>query len=266
MFLCGAAVMTVLLVLAVLRLPPVGARPDEPTTNPPRDEIHRSAETTHRRTSPPLPHHGYGDTLTRLALARRHVTNATTAVIFDFRGIDTLGEEFVLFTATAGVVLLLRRGEKSRRKSHVAGPVGADVRLGAYGAIPLTLVFGIYLALNGHLGMGGGFQGGVVLFDCWMIYYVVAGSEAYHRAARDDVADLLEGAAAAGFALVGLSAVATGAAFLTNVLPFGRLGDLLSGGTIPVIDSLVAIEVAAALIVIFTQFVQQLERPQRSER
>ena len=35
--------------------------------------------------------------------------NGVTAVVFDYRGFDTLGEATVLFTAVAGVVLVFRR-------------------------------------------------------------------------------------------------------------------------------------------------------------
>lgn len=35
--------------------------------------------------------------------------NAVTSVVFDYRGFDTLGEATVLFTAVAGVLLVLRR-------------------------------------------------------------------------------------------------------------------------------------------------------------
>lgn len=35
--------------------------------------------------------------------------NAVTAIVFDYRGYDTLGEATVLFTAVTGVALVLRR-------------------------------------------------------------------------------------------------------------------------------------------------------------
>ncbi len=38
--------------------------------------------------------------------------NGVTAVVFDYRGFDTLGEATVLFTAVAGVVLVFRRVKK----------------------------------------------------------------------------------------------------------------------------------------------------------
>ncbi len=37
------------------------------------------------------------------------VTNVVTAVVFDYRGFDTLGEATVLFTAVMAVALILRR-------------------------------------------------------------------------------------------------------------------------------------------------------------
>jgi multisubunit Na+/H+ antiporter MnhB subunit len=38
--------------------------------------------------------------------------NGVTAVVFDYRGFDTLGEATVLFTAVSGVVLIFRRLKK----------------------------------------------------------------------------------------------------------------------------------------------------------
>lgn len=38
--------------------------------------------------------------------------NAVTAVVFDYRGYDTLGEATVLFVAVTGVALILRRLEQ----------------------------------------------------------------------------------------------------------------------------------------------------------
>lgn len=38
--------------------------------------------------------------------------NGVTAVVFDYRGFDTLGEATVLFAAVTGVIVLFRRLEK----------------------------------------------------------------------------------------------------------------------------------------------------------
>ena len=50
----------------------------------------------------------YGYVLNRIGVPERHTTNVVGATVFDYRGFDTLGEEFILFIAVLGTVLLLR--------------------------------------------------------------------------------------------------------------------------------------------------------------
>src|SRR5437588_12545887 len=54
--------------------------------------------------------------INQLVVAQRHATDAVTAVNFDYRALDTLGEEFILFTSVVGLAVLLReqRGEHER--------------------------------------------------------------------------------------------------------------------------------------------------------
>ena len=51
----------------------------------------------------------YGYVLNQVAVAERHATDVVSAINFDYRGFDTLGEEFILFASIAGAALLLRR-------------------------------------------------------------------------------------------------------------------------------------------------------------
>src|SRR5579884_4128726 len=51
----------------------------------------------------------YGDVLNRVAVEERHATDVVTAVNFDYRGFDTLGEEAILFVSVAGATVLLRK-------------------------------------------------------------------------------------------------------------------------------------------------------------
>lgn len=44
--------------------------------------------------------------------------NSVTATVFDFRGYDTLGESFVLFTAICGTTVVLRKSSKKGDESH----------------------------------------------------------------------------------------------------------------------------------------------------
>ncbi len=43
--------------------------------------------------------------------------NVVAAVLFDYRGLDTLGEATVLFTAVAGVLLLFRSLKKKEKNT-----------------------------------------------------------------------------------------------------------------------------------------------------
>ncbi|RLJ06685.1 MAG: hypothetical protein DRP13_03520 [Candidatus Aenigmatarchaeota archaeon] len=42
--------------------------------------------------------------------------NIVNSIVWDFRGYDTLGEETVLFTATIGVILIIRRKLNGRNR------------------------------------------------------------------------------------------------------------------------------------------------------
>src|SRR5438309_2937675 len=83
-----------------------------------------------------LPHFGdyrgpYGYVLNRVVVPERHTTNVVSATTFDVRGFDTMGEEFILFAAVMGVVLLLR---------GTAGRAGADEAAEWVGSDALRLV------------------------------------------------------------------------------------------------------------------------------
>src|SRR5581483_3268326 len=72
----------------------------------------------------------YGHLLNRVAVPQRHTTNVVSSVVFDYRGIDTMGEELILFAAVSGVVMLLRgsrAGEAEEEdKAHAVDRVTSD--------------------------------------------------------------------------------------------------------------------------------------------
>src|SRR5690348_17213287 len=61
----------------------------------------------------------YGRSVDALGPPLRQISNMVSAVNFDFRGLDTLGEEFMLLCAVTGAVTLLRglRGEDRGAKA-----------------------------------------------------------------------------------------------------------------------------------------------------
>lgn len=210
----------------------------------------------------------YGDILNATAPRVRQVANVVSAVNYDYRGLDTLGEEFILFTAVAGVALILRERHdetdlpEDRQRDRAIGrfvPAQTEaVRAAGFLFFGLTVLFALYVILHGHLTPGGGFQGGSILASAWALAYLAGSYHLYHKVSPQTVSEGFDSLAAGAYALIGLATLATGAAFLQNVLPYGQLRNLLSAGTIDVINCAVGIEVAAAFVVVFGEFLKQL--------
>ena len=57
--------------------------------------------------NPPSPMDDY---IIRNAQNETGANNAVTSIVFDYRGYDTLGEATILFTAIAGIMIVLRKG------------------------------------------------------------------------------------------------------------------------------------------------------------
>ena len=206
----------------------------------------------------------YGDVLNAVAVPERHITDVVTAVNFDYRGFDTLGEEFILFAAVVGVAIILRaqRDEEEREPHEFAfgrsAPRTSDAVRGlAIGLIGPTVVTGLYIVAHGHLTPGGGFQGGVVLATALLLVYLAGEYSFLRRAAPISVIEVSEAVGAGAFALIGFAGVIGGVAYLENVLPLGEIGALNSAGTVPLINLSVGLEVAAGFVLIIVEFLEQ---------
>ena len=206
----------------------------------------------------------YGDVLNQVAVAERKATNVVASVTFDYRGVDTLGEEFILFAAVIGVAILLRarRDEREEPPDEDAADRRAPGTSNAVRVLGLALVgpvvlFGVYVVTHGHLSPGGGFQGGVVLATGALLVFLSGEYVTLRRVSPEVLLDSAESVGAAGYVLVGLLGVAAGATFLANVLPLGQPGALLSGGTIPLINLAVGLEVAGGFILLLSEFLEQ---------
>ena len=206
----------------------------------------------------------YGDVLNQVAVAERKAANVVAAVTFDYRGIDTMGEEFILFAAVLGVAILLRaqRDETEQPPDEDAADRHAPGTSNAVRVVGLALVgpvvlFGVYVVTHGHLSPGGGFQGGVVLATAALLVYLSGEYVTLRRVSPEVVGDLAESTGAAGYVAVGLLGVAAGVTFLANVLPLGQPGAWLSAGTIPVLNLAVGLEVAGGFVLLLSEFLEQ---------
>lgn len=217
----------------------------------------------------PLP---YGELINRLAPMQRHVTNMVTAVNFDYRGFDTLGEEMMLFAAVTGTAVLLRgaRGEKTTAlPATVPGrtipPRSDAVVLGGRLFGPVIMVFGLYVVLHAQLTPGGGFQGGAIVASGLLLLYLGEGYGPWRGLMRTGMLDALEGGGATLYAVAGLVPMVTGAAYLQNVVALGQIRALLSGGLILILNWGVAIAVAGAFGILFVDFLEETRAEEQAE-
>lgn len=181
-----------------------------------------------------------GQAINSMAANQVGSANLVTSVVLAYRGLDTLVELSILFTAATGAGMLLQRRKPARKTDPDGGFV---LRAGADLFFPLLLVVGIYIILHGHLTPGGGFQGGVILACA---FFVPVLARPGHQLDQHWIS-LLEGLAGASFILIGLLAMLDDEAFLTPLLGKGQLGSLFSAGSLPVLYTAVGLKVGAEL-------------------
>ena len=181
-----------------------------------------------------------GQEILRAAPAETGAANIVTAVVLGYRGIDTLGEIAILFTAaTAAGLVLGRRRENARRDPDGSFILSTSADL----LFPLLLLVGFYIILHGHLTPGGGFQGGVILAVAFFIPLLARPGTAVNHGGIS----LIEGLSGAAFIIIGLLSLYQGDAFLQPMLDKGQLGALLSAGTLPLLYLAVGLKVGAEL-------------------
>ncbi|MEU6763309.1 MnhB domain-containing protein [Streptomyces sp. NPDC046853] len=200
--------------------------------------------------------HPYGDRATDAALARR-TSNVVASINFDLRAFDTLGEESILFAAVLGTVVLLRQTRDEDRVPPRSAAVDPGVRRYALIALPITLVVGLYVVAHGQLSPGGGFQGGVIVATAVHLLYVGVDYRALERIRPVSLYAVGDAIGEAAYLLVGVAGLIGGTAFLANLLPYGTFNTLASGGTVPLLNLAVGIEVACAVVVLVACFLDQ---------
>jgi multicomponent Na+:H+ antiporter subunit B len=208
----------------------------------------------------------YGFVLNRVVVPLRHTTNVVMGANFDVRAVDTMGEEFILYAALIGVTLLLRNEARSRRAERDTRRLRSDaIRLVGVVMIGGGLLVGLWLEAFGYITPGGGFQGGVVVAGAILVLYLIGNHRDYRPFRRERILDPLEATGAGGYVVVGLAALVSGTAFLTNLFGYGKTGTLLSGGSIALLNWASAIAVSVAMVTLFAEFLETYVVPLESE-
>jgi multicomponent Na+:H+ antiporter subunit B len=110
------------------------------------------------------------------------IPNTVTAVLGSFRGYDTLGEVFVVFTAGIGVLFLLSAGGAVRAEDLATEDEPGEglrhylvPRVVGRMLIPFIFLFGLYVQFHGDYGPGGGFQAGAIIASSIILYALLEG-------------------------------------------------------------------------------------------
>ena len=194
-----------------------------------------------------------GSAILDRAAAEVGAANLVTSVVLGYRGLDTLGEIAILFTAATATALVL--GSFSVPSGQVSAEASAQTTddderedgsiLGSsvHLFFPLLLTLGLYIILHGHLTPGGGFQGGVILAAAFFLpLLAIPGRSVDHAGIA-----IIEGFAGAAFIIIGLISLFQGHAFLQPLLAHGTLGHLFSAGSLPLLYIAVGLKVGAEL-------------------
>ena len=188
------------------------------------------------------------------------IPNAVTAVLASFRGYDTLGEVFVVFTAGIGVLFLLSARRTGRSKDFEAD-VDLDQGLRHYLVprivgrmlIPFIFLFGLYVQFHGDYGPGGGFQAGAIVAAAVILYALLEGEAAALRALPMSALKWLIAGGTLLYGAVGVAGMLLGGNFLDySVLA----SDPIAGQHIGIIliELGVGITVTGVLLCVFHAF------------
>jgi multicomponent Na+:H+ antiporter subunit B len=176
------------------------------------------------------------------------VPNTVTGLILRNRLYDTVFEVVVFSTAILGAQYLLADEQPTANVAQFTDiPSIVLARVGA----TISALIAVELAIRGHLTPGGGFAAGVAGGTAIGLVAITASStwmEAIYKRWRAAMWEKLSVVAFIGVAVVALAGWE---------LPRGELGDLFSGGWIPILNILVAIKVALgswAAVLIFIRY------------
>ena len=190
--------------------------------------------------------------------------NLVTAVVVTYRGLDTLGEVTVLFISAAGVGLLLRRtrrnqdddegleqGDREEETAIRHKPASEIVETATELLLPMVILFGVYVFMNGHLSPGGGFQGGAIIASGTM-FLLLALPESHISRLMIAITESMSGFS---YVVVGVLGVVLAGGFLDNrIMDLGTYGSLFSAGAIPLIYLFVGLKVGFELSAVLDRF------------
>ena len=236
------AVVTVFLINTVVELPPFGD-PDNPYNN----------EVSQRYIEQGIPETG--------------AVNFVAGMILDYRAFDTFGESTVLFVAACSVLILMKLGDHGKDEKPTKAMLEAEwddrhyepkndeiLQLAAKVLVPIILLYGFYVVLNGHLSPGGGFSGGAVMGAGLILYLNAFGFEKASKIFTFKTFRWVTFLALMTYAVLKSYSFFTGANHIGWDVPKGIPGAILSSGFIMPLNICVGFIVMCTMYAFYTLF------------
>lgn len=186
--------------------------------------------------------------------------NIVSGMILTYRAFDTFGETNVLFIATCCVMILLMVDDAILKKQEAMSDRrfepknDAILQLVATFLVPVIIIFGIYIILNGHLGPGGGFSGGAVIGAGLVLYLNAFGFKKTERFFTEKTYKWICFFSLSFYCLAKSYSFYTGANQLHSVIPKGTPGAILSSGLILPLNIAVGLVVACTIYAFYAMF------------
>lgn len=190
--------------------------------------------------------------------------NIVAGMILDYRAFDTLGESNVLFVAACSVLMLMRvTSQQDRARAQLemeAEDRGFEpkndriLQAAASFLVPLILMFGAYVILNGHISPGGGFSGGAVMGAGLILYLNAFGFKKTERFFRFRTFQVVSLCALSFYAVSKTYSFFTGANHLHSFITPGTPGRIFSAGLIPYLNIAVGLVVCCTMYAFYTLF------------
>lgn len=216
-----------------------------------------------------MPYFGQADTLMDSEVSEFYVentledtgaVNVISGIILNYRGFDTLGEAHVLFIAVCSVIILLRMPKEDALSAYhidreAEKPENDDILFaGARVLVPLIILFGVYIILNGNISPGGGFSGGAVIGAGLILCVAVYGFERMRRFFNYNTFRTLSVLALISYTSAKTFHFITGANDLHVHIPTGTPGTIFSGGLLLPLNIFVGVVVACTMYALFSMF------------
>lgn len=195
------------------------------------------------------------------------VPNMVTAVLASYRGYDTLGEVFVIFTAGIGVLALLGLWGAGQNKPQ--GKISLQhhtvLRVITKAMIPLILLYALYVQFHGDYSPGGGFQAGVLFAAAFILYAIIFGLQQVYKIITPGLLRIMMALGVLLYGGTGLACLALGGQYLNyNVLEHDPVHGQHLG--ILLVELGVGINVAIVMMAIFFSFTGHDNAPQGKGR